>query len=353
MNATTSAYAPASGETVPERPPSPTVERLLEHPFRYGIAVSAALAIALFIQQLLLDRIPFGPAGYPNQIWGAVLHAALVGYVPAATLAVLRSAQRELREVRRGMSMAEDLVVRVPPVGSPTPGWWLVLAAGFCFGILGPWLTEPAKSLVDLWDPRTFAPEVYWHRVLGLWITTWMGWFVFAVVRVSRRLSSAAGRLDELDPFDTAVAAPFARQGLSNALFAAGLFSLVSLFWFDHGVTPLLVLVAASTIALTVLALLLPVRSVHRRIEGARDAELRWCDAQLAIERGRLRTGDPAGVPGRMTDLLAFREQVEKIRTWPFDTPKLRRIALYLLIPVGSWVASALVQTVVERLMGA
>lgn len=46
----------------------------------------------------------------------------------------------------------------------------------------------------------------------------------------------------------------------------------------------------------------------------------------------------------RRADLLAYRAYVESIREWPFDAPTLLRFALFVAIPVGSWLGGALVE---------
>jgi hypothetical protein len=71
--------------------------------------------------------------------------------------------------------------------------------------------------------------------------------------------------------------------------------------------------------------------------------------------------GDPAAeartriaLPERkltVADLIAWRQRVEQIPSSPLDTAVLRRFLLYALIPLGSWVASALVERVVDALM--
>jgi hypothetical protein len=49
-----------------------------------------------------------------------------------------------------------------------------------------------------------------------------------------------------------------------------------------------------------------------------------------------------------MPGLLAYMNQIESVREWPFDAPTLTRFFLYVAIPLGSWVGGALV----ERLLG-
>ena len=40
---------------------------------------------------------------------------------------------------------------------------------------------------------------------------------------------------------------------------------------------------------------------------------------------------------------------VERVPEWPFNVATLTRVALYSVIPLGSWVASSIVQHVIER----
>ncbi len=61
-------------------------------------------------------------------------------------------------------------------------------------------------------------------------------------------------------------------------------------------------------------------------------------------------TGD-ASTQGRLTDLLAYKTQIESTPEWPFDSSTLLRFALYLLIPVGSMVGGALVERIVDMVL--
>jgi hypothetical protein len=82
-------------------------------------------------------------------------------------------------------------------------------------------------------------------------------------------------------------------------------------------------------------------------VRAAKQAELAWCDDEVTRARRAVRSG--AAADGRLADAAAYRALVERVSEWPFDNPALRRISLYLLLPVGSWVASTVVQHAVER----
>ena len=63
---------------------------------------------------------------------------------------------------------------------------------------------------------------------------------------------------------------------------------------------------------------------------------------------------DEAGqpdAPQRLGGLLSYRGHVESISEWPFDTALLLRFALYLLIPLGSWLGGALVERSLDSLL--
>jgi len=60
-------------------------------------------------------------------------------------------------------------------------------------------------------------------------------------------------------------------------------------------------------------------------------------------------TGDTT--PGRLTDLLAYKTQIESTPEWSFDSSTLFRFGLYLLIPVGSMIGGALVERVVDMVL--
>jgi hypothetical protein len=45
---------------------------------------------------------------------------------------------------------------------------------------------------------------------------------------------------------------------------------------------------------------------------------------------------------------VAYRSTIEAVPEWPFNTPALTRFLLYLAIPVGSWIAGAIVERLVD-----
>jgi hypothetical protein len=231
--------------------------------------------------------------------------------------------------------------------------WILAVGAGVLLGMAGPYLSEPTlQGPLAWWNPYGWPSEVYWHRLLGLCLGAQVGMFAYAVVALSSGLTPMVRRIPFPEIFDPDPFQPVVAHGLTNGLLVAGLLSLISLFALDLGLTPLLLLFLVLTISLIGTSTLLPLREVRRRIRTRKAEELAWCDSAVRKAGREVRDGrEPTGEPG-LADLAAYRRLLQEVREWPLDLPAFRRILLYLAIPLGSWVASALVQHVVEVWIG-
>ena len=79
--------------------------------------------------------------------------------------------------------------------------------------------------------------------------------------------------------------------------------------------------------------------SVRRTIEEARVA---------ALDAGRESAESASRLPG----LIAYERRIVEVSEWPFDARSLGRVALYVLIPLASWVGGALVERLVDAALG-
>jgi hypothetical protein len=119
----------------------------------------------------------------------------------------------------------------------------------------------------------------------------------------------------------------------------------------DAAVPGVVAAVIAGTLALGVASLLLPSRGIHQRLREGKRVEL--ARVRQAIERSSRELFEPEdpAAPDRqppLPALLAWEARIESVREWPFDTPTLVRFALFLLIPLGSWLGGAVVERVVD-----
>jgi len=287
----------------------------------------------------------FGPvlgAATPTQTLGVdVAYALWFAWVPIAAVLFVRGVERDATElaVRWGgeEGVADRLridALRVPSrfvragvaVGlSLTFG---MVAGGFGFEAL------PTPALVFL-VIRELAIEV------GVFGT--VGWAVGAAVQLSR-LTEVHARADLLDP---AGFAPLTRNGTR----LAGLWLVMTAIGIPALVTPpasvdadfvrqgMLMTVGLSGFAF--LALFLPTRGARRLMADAKCLELDRVRREIAEAR---REREDARLPG----LLAWESRVEAVSGWPIDAATLRRLGVFVLLPLGSWIGGALVERPVD-----
>lgn len=96
-----------------------------------------------------------------------------------------------------------------------------------------------------------------------------------------------------------------------------------------------------------------PMWSVHRLIDTAKKRDLARLRREIASARaafeGRGPESDRAAM--RLAALLALETRIEHAREWPLDLPTVLRFAVYLALPLGSWLGGAIVEHVLDLVM--
>lgn len=337
----------------------PWLQRVVEtppwSPFRLALAIAAGLFALLFALEWSLGRLPlaFGVATEREEIYAQVnFRLALVlillqAYLPAAYAYGVRGARRTVEEVRPWLrATGVDPAQLVATVGAFDPGRLrLAGAMGIAVSIAIPFWIDRDPSAWAFWR---YPVEPIFQRVLLLTIGWMGGRFLYSVWLESRRLSQLSRDRVEVDLLDLRNFAPLTRQGLRYALLTVGVISILALNLFDYekrGIFSVVLVASGLVVASGAAALLLPLRGAHAAIIAAKRAELDWCDAELRRSR--------AAAPGAHTlaDLVAWRALVAAVQEWPLDAPTLRRFALYLAIPLGSWLGGAFVGHVVDVIL--
>jgi hypothetical protein len=200
-------------------------------------------------------------------------------------------------------------------------------------------------------DPALWPGHVAWVHLLNPLLFSLMGALVAlssarAVVyqQIGRRVRVQIGEIGPL--------APFVRAGLRSALLWFLGTSLASLLLVDTDSPMLVISILVVTTAIAVASLLAPSRGVHERLRKAKQQELGWLRGEIARASAALRAGDAQGA-AQLPALLAWESRVAAAPEWPFDTATWLRFALFLLVPLGSWLGGALAERIVERWLGA
>lgn len=207
-------------------------------------------------------------------------------------------------------------------------------------------VVDPYASAPGAWLPGRLAAQIL--QVVLFAALARAAWFTAESTRDFDRLIADA---PELDLFRPESLHGFGRIGLRLAfiwIVGLSLFSLLSLF----GGAPSSLVAFAPMVALiggvALAALLVPVHALRGRIRERKRRELAWLHEELRRLHHDARAGVPTRNPGRIADLCALEERIRAVHDWPFELSTLVRFALYLLIPVGSWFAGALVERLVS-----
>lgn len=230
--------------------------------------------------------------------------------------------------------------------GARTLGWvsvvfgWL-LTATIAFG--------DARS-IDRWE---VAVQFTWFWIFAPLMTTSLGRAAHFTL-LGLRLVSRLGREDtKVDLLDLDPLSAFSRIALRNAL---GWILAITIFTLYFVNIPAVRLVTAypfmaGVVVLSAAALVMPYRSVHDTIRRQKTLELERLRIEIRRCRESIggRSPEAVAATSQLPGLLAYEARIQDVREWPLDTSTLLRFALYLGIPLGSWLGGA----IVERMLSA
>jgi hypothetical protein len=217
---------------------------------------------------------------------------------------------------------------------------------------------DPGGSFRDNLIHTVTHPEDLWLVLLGLAGYWMLGRIAYLTIAVSSELREL-GRALPVDLLNLRPLHVFGRAALRRSLlWIVGISAAWFFFELNPGpgvylghhlgyLTPLLAL------AIPVLALVLSMQGVHRRIVQTKQSELaRVEDALRGDTQGlkETRIAHRAEAMG-VADLLAYKSYVESLSEWPFDTTMRLRLALYLLIPLFSWAGGAMTERLLNLLL--
>ncbi len=312
-----------------------------------GVAMGAGIAAIYLAVESVFGR-PFadeavgGFAGITPTAGGFLAAAFLTGYAVWAGYAInVGNAQTR-----------ERLRPSLPDLESGTPG--ISLRASRLFGVVGAisgigFIVVVDQPALDVVTGRAFSTDGLLSLVvvpLPFWLFSRAAYFTLAgVTSVSERAEQGL-RLDLLDP---SAVAPIGRMALRASLLWIGAAVLGGISLVASG-SPAEYVALGFLLTVAAASFLLPVRGVRRRIRRAKLEELARTRAELHRAREGVATGgeDAASAAARLPGLVAWEARIEAVREWPFDTPTLVRFALFLLIPLGSWLGGALVERSVD-----
>lgn len=314
-------------------------EWLPGNPFWIGIGFTTCLLLVFFIGRALVD----GPRNSSaNDLRVAITHILQTAYTASAYAYLLITARKTTSDLAPVTRHAPQWSVTINRVGKH-PRWVLLLVgAAFCFAFGVPTTNATTPETVNPWDWQSWNYDIYWHRATSVLFNWWTGCLLYVIAVESLRLSRLSDAIKSLDLLELPAYQPFIRQGQINALLVIGLVSVASLLLVESRYGPMLFGAWISSGIFAWFVLMLPLRGIRTKIRVAKDRELDWCQQALRAARDELKSG--AVERQSIAEVIAYRTMIDNIRNWPFDNPTLVRFALYVMIPLGSWLGGAFVE---------
>ena len=217
--------------------------------------------------------------------------------------------------------------------------------AGAIAGLIPAVLLQPYITAPGVWPAGWVCAQLAYLVVcclLGRAI-----WFSVETGRFFEQITPERSAIDLLDPAPLYV---FGRMGLRlSFIWVVGLtiFTLLTLFGTRATATaaaPVLMAIAVTA----GMALVVPVRTLRRRIRDAKASERAWLDGEIRRLHDETARGEHSA-DGRIADLCALRDRVEAVRDWPFGSLMLLEFVLHLMIPLAPFFGGALVHHLVSR----
>lgn len=326
----------------------------LPSPAVWGVATGIVLLVCMAWHNATgaWSGIDVGSEPFWRTSWRLeIVFAVILGYVFACGGWIVRSMRRDLDALAPALALEpSELAVERAGIGSfPRSTLLAAGAAGVAAGLA-------VHSLVNAILPtgHMALEDRAWRLVRD--VMTWVlaVRLIVVVVGSSQRVSRLSERAARINLLDLRNLAPLARIGLRSALAFALAASIIAAMAEDTLTISVTLLTMALVGAVGAFSVLLPARGVHRAIRAAKDAEL--LVVRAAIERARaaaLGDGADAGENAmRLGGLLALEARIAGVGEWPIDVGTFVRFALFLALPLGSWIAGALVEWGISRFLG-
>jgi len=321
-------------------------QRLIEiipfPPYLTGLLVSSTCFIAYFLLALNNGLVASTLSGEISSdgLRASLTLMVLVGYLPVAHWYLRKWTWEHIGELNARFQLADQRhmpgkarLISVGMFGSVAFVGLFLILPGPSYSLLQPWNWD-----LDFW-------VIFVAMLLVGWYT---GRFSYELVWSALQLTKLANRLPKLDLLDTESYKPFTQHGVQSALLIVIMMSITAYITAQPGaglVGAIINTLLMLTIA--VIALVLPMRGVRRRIQAQKCEELATIRNHIRLESESVLAG--TGETGdSLAALLAMELRIERVHEWPIDVGSLSRIALYLMLGLGSWIGAALVERMLE-----
>ena len=200
-----------------------------------------------------------------------------------------------------------------------------------------------------LFDPFRWPVEFVFPLV-GLVIMGWFNFrFTYLLIWFAFAISRTAQRIETFSLLDPSLVKPYAQQGVRSSLLAVVSLSISANLWLDpeSPVTGTTISIVTLSLAAAI-ALIMPTWGIHQQLKTIKGEELK--QIRIAIESRRNPVSRSADDAQQLRADLALERRLVEVSEWPFDAGSYGRVALYVMLGLGSWIGAALVERLLESL---
>jgi len=279
-------------------------------------------------------------------------YALTFGIVVLALFYLVRGAEHDLSEIGPALGLAPRALadVRREILSVPAASLRIGSFAALVMAASDYWIAFEYSGLAQ-YNTATVAWFMIRELLLDLFMFRVFTWAIIVALRLSRFARGAV----RVQLFDLEALRPFTHNGVRLALFWLLMWaSWVPILFVapmgEGGFVSLLTVILIGS-SLSFVALTLPTRGARGRVRDAKAAELAVVRGAIERDRGAALDGehpDRTAAASRLPGLLAYEERVAAVPERLIDSHSLRRVALYLLIPLGSWVGGAMIERLVD-----
>jgi hypothetical protein len=248
-----------------------------------------------------------------------------------------------------GLTKHEQALLRDSISRKPNRSMLIMLLAGAAAGLIHEYFILSAQgdvlailnelSILD--GVVILATFLTWCLLTTIMVVLTDNALIFA------RLGKSQIKVDLLNPKSLT---PLARVSVISTLSIIGAVAIFPLMFLEDEVSLLAMGPGMTGLLVPMLWLFfLPVWPVHKRIKAARHNELHAIQRQL--EQMRQGNEIDSQMMSKLQPLLIYRNEIQQVPEWPFDSVAIARLMLYLIIPPLTWVGAALIEILVDSLV--
>ena len=332
--------------------PGGWAERIAARSGWFAVSLGLLLAVATLLTTIWAGNLAAvvdldAPLGLDRSFRFQLVLIALISLSIWARFHETATSRQQLAELRPYLDLRDDELRALLGSFLDRTRPALSSVAGVLFG--------SAVVIVSFRMANVASPELSWNAITSWSLVVTAALFALMTVNADRSLRagqffSELGknhmRVRLLDPTRLQ---PFARRGLNSARFWF-IGSALAVLLVVSGSTPwITAAIIVGTVAIGVISLLVPTVGVHQQLRIRKQRELARVRALIEARSAALLDGaETSTSDSQLPALLAYEARIDDVREWPFDTSNLLRFALFLLIPLASWLGGALVERLVD-----